>query len=219
MGCGRATALQVSENRHTHIVLRIFILHALGETHCATGNRAFGNKDDRGVFALAESVLDEFGKLVHLGGDFRDNCGFGTRSNSAVEGEESGIASHHLDEEQALVRSGGVADFIDTLHDCVEGGVVSYCCVGSVQVVVDCSRQTYDGHIKFGGEHSCTRQRAVSTYHHESVDFLSFQCLIGLFSTFGGFKFRATGGFEDCTTHLDNIRYVLSLEFYDFTGD
>ena len=41
-----------------------------------------------------------------------------------------------LDEEQTLVAGGGVGDFIDTFHDCVQGGVVAYGGVGAREVVV-----------------------------------------------------------------------------------
>ena len=39
-----ASSLQVSENRHTHIISGIFILHTLGKRHSTTCNRTFGHK-------------------------------------------------------------------------------------------------------------------------------------------------------------------------------
>lgn len=47
VGRGRAATLQVAQNRHTHVVLRILLLHALGDAHSSTGDGAFGHEHDR----------------------------------------------------------------------------------------------------------------------------------------------------------------------------
>ena len=68
---GRTSALDVTEDGDAHLVLRILLLHPFGEPHGSPRHFAFGHEYDAAAFALAETVLNEFGQLVYLGGDFR----------------------------------------------------------------------------------------------------------------------------------------------------
>ena len=65
---------------------------------------------------------------------------------------------------------GGVADFVDTLHDGVQGGVVADGGVSSVEVVVDGAGKAYDGEIEFVGEDAGAAERAVAADHHQGID-------------------------------------------------
>ena len=62
-----STALQVSKDSNTYIVLRIFILHTLCKVYGSTCQFAFRNNYNTTVFGFAETVFDEFFQLI----DFR----------------------------------------------------------------------------------------------------------------------------------------------------
>ena len=112
-------------------------------------------------------ILDKFRQLVDLRGDLRYYGCFGSGCDRAVKGEESGVASHYLDEEQAFVRGGGVAYFVDTLHDGVKCGVVANGGVGAVKVIVDGAGQTDDRYLEFMAEYAGSRKRTVTADHYE----------------------------------------------------
>ena len=93
----------MAQNGYPHVVLRILFLYALGQVHGSTGDGAFGHEYDTTVLRFAESVFNQFFELVDLGRNLGNDGGLGSGSDSTVEGEESGIAAHDLDEEEALV--------------------------------------------------------------------------------------------------------------------
>ena len=74
---------------------------------------------------------------------------------------------------------GGVADFVDALHDGVEGGVVADCGVGAVEVVVDGSGQADDGEVELVGEDASAGERAVAADDHHGVDFVAAEHVVG----------------------------------------
>ena len=214
-----AAALEMPEDRDAHIVGRVFLFYALGEAHGAACDGRFGHKHYRGVLGFAEAVLDELRELVDLRGDLRDDGGLGSGSDGSVEGEESGVASHHLDKEEAFVGGGGVADFVDAFHDGVQGRVVSDGCVGSVEVVVDCSGEADDRDGEFVAEDAGAGEGAVAADYDEGVDFMAFHHVVGALAAFGSLEFLATGGFEDCSAALDDVGDILRGELFYFIVD
>ena len=64
----------------------------------------------------------------------------------------------------------GVTDFVDTLHDGVERGVVADGRVCPVEVVVDSSGESDNREIEFVGEDTCACERAVTSDDYEGVD-------------------------------------------------
>ena len=217
--CRRTAAtLQVSEDCDAYVVLGIFVFHTFRIVHCTTGQFAFGNEHDAAVLRLPETVLDELFQLVHFRTEFRYDGSLGSGCDSAVQGKETGIASHNLDEEKTFVRSCGVADFVYGIQNRIQGGVVTDCGVRSVQVVVDGSRQTDTGHIKFLRKDACTGQRAVATDNHQGIDTLFLHVIVCYLPSFGRGKLFTACCFQDSTAQLDDVTYILAFEFFDFTG-
>ncbi len=173
---------------------------------------SFRHKHYRRVLALAESVLDKFGKLVHLRAYLRDYRRLGARSYGSVEGKEASVAPHHLYEEKALVAGGSVADFVHTVHDGVERRVVAYRGVGAVQVVVNGARQADNRKVELIGENAGARQRAVAAYHDKSVYLVAAQHIVGQTAPLRSLKLLATRGFKYSAALLYYIRYILSTE-------
>ena len=112
----------------------------------------------------------------------------------------------------------GVTDFVHALHDGVEGGVVAYSGVGAVEVVVDGSGKAYDGEVVFVGEYARAGKGAVAAYHHQSVNLVAAQIVVGKLASFLSLELGAAGCLEYGSAHLYDVRYVLSLEFHYFVG-
>ena len=136
----------------------------------------------------------------------------------AVEREKSGIASHHFDEKQTFVGCRRVAYFVDALHDGVERRVVADCGVGAKQVVVDCARKPDNRNVELCGKDAGTRERTVAADDDKGVDAVLGHVFVGDFAAFCCFKFCTTRGFQDGAALLDDIGYVLRMEFDNFVG-
>ncbi len=118
-------------------------------------------------------------------------------------GEESGVTSHNLYEEYALMALSRVAYAVDTLHDGVHRGVVSYCRVGTVQVVVDGSRQTDTADVVFRCEYLRSGERAVAAYDHKRVYLFLLHRLVGFEHAFGSGELLAAGRLQYCSALHD----------------
>ena len=62
---GTAT-LEMTENRHADIILRILLADTVGVIHCTAILGTLGNNYDTAVLALTESTADELLQLVHI---------------------------------------------------------------------------------------------------------------------------------------------------------
>ena len=114
------------------------------------------------------------------------------------------------------MRSGSVTDFIDSVKDGVKRCVITDGSVGAVQVVVDSTRESDTGDVKFLCKNSCSTQRTVSADNDKSVDTFFLHIFVCQLSSFGCLELLTACGFEDCTSLLDDITYVLAFEFMDF---
>lgn len=120
--------------------------------------RAFRHDDDAAVLGLPESASDKSLQLIRIRPVFRNNGGLGSRGYCAVLGEETGVASHHLDKENSVVRGGCIPDFVHTLHNGVQGRIISDCKIGTVQVIVDGTGQSYARDRVFLGKYAGSSQ-------------------------------------------------------------
>ena len=71
----------------------------------------------------------------------------GTAGNTCREGDETGIASHDLNEKQAIMRICRVSDFIYGLDRSVDRRIVADGVIGTIQVVVDGAGNTNNGDV------------------------------------------------------------------------
>ena len=117
------------------------------------------------------------------------------------------------------MRCGGVADFVDTLHDGVEGSVVAYGGIGAVEVIVDGARQADDGEVEFVGKDARAGERAVAADDDQGVYLVALDHVVGELTSLGRLKLLAPGSLEDSAALLYDIRYVLSAKIHDFIGD
>ena len=70
-----SSPLEVSEDRHTNIVLGILIFDTLGIVHRPARQFAFGHKYYAAVFGFAETVFDKLFELVKLCFKFGNDSG------------------------------------------------------------------------------------------------------------------------------------------------
>ena len=145
-----------------------------------------------------------------------DNGSFGTCGYGRVLCQEAGIASHHLNEEYALVGGGCVAYLIHALHDGVQGGVVTYGEVGAVQVVVYSSGQADARHVIFLCEESCAGERAVAADDDKSIDAGSLHVLVSFGTALFCHEILAACGLQNCSSATDDIADALGGEVLDF---
>ena len=117
--------------------------------------------------------------MVDLGCNFRNQCCLSSRGNGSVQGEESGFAAHDLDEEEALVAAGRVADAVHTPHDGIQCRVIADGVVGATQVIIDGARNSHNGEVKLAGKLPGAAQRAVTSDDYQRVDAVFLDVVIG----------------------------------------
>ena len=105
----------------------------------------------------------------------------------------------------------GVADFVYGIQNRIQGGVVTDCGIRSVQVVVDGSRQTDTGHIKFCAKMRAPDREPPPITTRASIPFSS--CYRIYLPSFGRGKLFTARCFQDSTAQLDDVTYILALEF------
>jgi hypothetical protein len=136
--------LDVAEDRDAGVFAQAIFEHSL---HVISGHglavdvaRAFGDEHDAGPAADAPAGPQHVthrrlpvGARRALG----DEHEVGAGCQAAHQGEVAAVASHHLDDERALVAGGRTLQRVDGLGDPVQGGVGADRHVGAEHVVVD----------------------------------------------------------------------------------
>ncbi len=102
-GTRSTTPLQVSEDTHPHVVLRILVPNPIRIVHSASVLRTLRHDHDTAILALSETAADELFQLVHIRLILRDDGSFRARCDGTVLCEESRITAHHLHEEDSVV--------------------------------------------------------------------------------------------------------------------
>ena len=109
-----------------------------------------------------------------------------------------------------------VAEFVDGLHDRVQGRVVSDGRIGPSEVVVDRAGKPDDRDVVLLGEETGSGERTVASDDHQGIDACGDHVVMGLFAAFGGHELLASGRFEDRAAQLDDVADALRLELHDF---
>ena len=94
-------------------------------------------------------------KLVDIRSVLGDDCRFGPGSDCAVLCQKSGIASHDLDEKDAIVRCGRVADFVHAFDDRIQRRILSDRDIRPAEIIVDRPRKPDAGQVVLFGEDAC----------------------------------------------------------------
>ena len=216
---GRSSALQVAEDGHADVILRILRAHPVGIVHRSSCLRAFRDEHDAAVLALADAAPDELLQLVDARLILRDDGSLGACGDGAVEAEEPCVAPHHLDEEDAVVRGSRVANLVHSAHDGVQRRVVADGVVRAVEVVVNGAGQPYAGHVVFVRKLQRSRQRAVAADDDEGVDVVLPEVLVRLLPSLHRAELLAARRLQDGTSALDDVAHALGGEVADLVVD
>ena len=117
------------------------------------------------------TLADRFGDLVDVEGPLGNQNHIGAAGNAAVERDPASIASHDLDDNDAVVRFGGGVDAVNGFAYDVAGSIESESVVGSAQVVVDGFRHAHDFDSSFV-ELLRDRQGVVAADRDERIKFV-----------------------------------------------
>jgi hypothetical protein len=128
-----------------------------------------GDDDDRELRTELVALADRVGDVCEVVGDLGDEHGVRTARHTRVERDPAGVATHHLDDDDATVRRGGREQAIDAQRGEVDGGVEPERRGGSLEVVVD--RLGHADHPEPAlVEVVADRQRTVATDRDERID-------------------------------------------------
>ena len=192
----RSASLDVAQYGHTRVVARALfecVGHDLADTaelsvtegvDLAAGNRegaflrcgALGDDDDRRVAALAVTLLDLGRDLVDVERLLGDEDLGGTAGHTRVHRDPTGVAAHHLADENAVVRLGRRVQTVDGVGRDLHGGVKTERDLSGRQVVVDRLRDSDDLHALLR-EPVRDAEGVVAPDGDESVDVVLLQRL------------------------------------------
>ena len=117
------------------------------------------------------------------------------------------------------MRRSRIANLIDTLHDGVEGCVVTDGRVSAAKVVVDGGWDGDTGNVVFLCKDTGSVNRAVTTDDDKRIDFLALKVLKSTLTTFFTTEVLAGRRLQDGTALLDDVADVLGLKLDDVAVD
>ena len=171
------------------MLLLYHLRHRIG----TTVNGVLLNQDNRRVLGFAPTVTYGILNLIHNGGTLRYNRRFTSSGNSRIKRQEARITPHHLNQKDTFVRSGCITQFVDTIRNGTQRGVITDRGICAPEVIVYRAGQTDNRHIKLLREKTASGERAITTDHNEGIDLLLEDRLVSLLTAFGSLEFRATG--------------------------
>ena len=107
------------------------------------------------------------------------------------------------------MRGGRVTDLVHALHDCVQGSVIAYCGVSTVQVIVNGPGNADARHVEFLGEDLRSGKGTVSADDDESVNTMRTYIVICLLPAFRSHEILRTGCLQYCSSALDGTADTL----------
>ena len=114
------------------------------------GARTLCDHRDERALSAAFAIFDELGQPVAIEGQFGDERDFRAAGHGAVQGQPSGVPSHHLEHEHAAVTLRSGAQVGHCLGDTAHRGIESESDVGRFKIVVDCLGHADDLHSGAG---------------------------------------------------------------------
>ena len=135
----------------------------------ASWKRPLGDHDDAEMRAPSIALAQPLGDDADVEGNLRDQDGVGAARDARVERNPSGVAAHHFDDHDALVRFGGRVQAIDRVGREVDGRVEPEAVRGADDVVVDRLWHADDGDAALA-ELVCDREGAVAADHDQRVE-------------------------------------------------
>ena len=163
----------------------------------------------------AGQVVDN---LLQVVAEFRNHGDLGAGGDGAHQGEVTLVATHHFNDETAVVGGGSGFNHVDEVDHGVQTGVCADAKLGVRNVVIDGAGQAKHP-VAVAGERGGPGKRAVSAKDHQALDIFFSEDLDGLLLGRLFLKLEAATGGEDragvpdSTTNLHRIqRHELLVE-------
>ena len=144
--------------------------YLVGDAKHAPLLAALRHHDDARPLAALPTLAKLVAERNEIGGYLGNEDVLGAPRDADAERDVAARASHHLDQEEPLVRGRGVADTVDRLERGVDGGVEADREVRPVHVVVDRPGHTRHLHPLLGREQRRAVKRPFATDDDEPLD-------------------------------------------------
>ena len=112
--------------------------------------RALGDDADEMRGSALEPLFDQTAHLLDVVGLLGDQRHVRAGGQPGIQRDPAGVPSHHLDQHHPLMRFSGAVQPVDRLGGDHQGGVMTECHVGAVDVVVDGLGHPDDGYALLG---------------------------------------------------------------------
>ena len=245
IGAGASAALDVSEHGGANLLTQSLLQDALhigrADIVPITVLSALGHDDDMVSAACPrpgfETLQHNLLPVIHIWWSLGDQDPVCSGGKSAVEGQVAAIASHHLDDEGALVAGGGAGDGIHRVGDAVQGAIRADGHLGAGKVVVDRADNAHDQKVlmsvslllgkppaldqlrkqgwPFTAEDIGTGQRAVSADDDQAIYAMLHQVQSGLPSALTGTEFITAGRTNNGATLVQNAADRIPVHLAD----
>ena len=80
------------------------------------------------------------------------------------------MATHYFYKEDSIVCIGGVSDFVDGFHGCIDCSIVTNGGICSPKIIVDCARTTHARNTKFLFKNHGSGISSVSAYANDAFN-------------------------------------------------
>src|SRR5580658_6746706 len=141
---------------------------------------ALGHYHDAVVLAVVVVVFEQRADVIDVDLVFGYEDHVGAAGHAGGHRDPAGVAAHHFDDDDAIVRVGSGVDAVDGLRGDHDGRVVAECRIGAADIVVGGFGDTYARYAVLTQKQR-DRLRVVAAEGDERVDFVGLQNLLDLF--------------------------------------
>src|SRR5699024_7593248 len=124
--------------------------------------------------------------------------------DTAPQSDISCVSSHNLDDTYTFVRSRSIADFINSFHSCIYGGIKTDGILCTCNIQVNGTRYAYSVYPQIC-QFLSTGERTVTADYHKAVDTMFFTDFSGSSLAFFCTHFCTAGSIQDSSALLDSI--------------
>ena len=110
-----------------------------------------------------------------------------------------------------------ITDAVDTLNNCVHGSVITNSRVGTIEIIIDSSRQTNTTNVIFLCKLHCTSQRTITSNYNKSVNAISLNLLISLLLTLVCHELLTARCLKYGTARHDDTTYIFCCKVFYLT--
>ena len=172
---------------------------------------AFRDDDQAEEFFAPRVFEQQVRQPIHIHIYFRDDHAFRATPYRRVQGDITGVASHHFDEKQAIVGICGIPDAVNRFYGRVHRRIKADGVVGTVQVIVNRTRNPYERNVVFLGKNIRPGEGTIAPYADAGINIESGEGFESGATSLRLHEALATGRFEDGAPPMDDVRNIFAL--------